>query len=191
MPVEFKGFREFLRAFSEKRISGILEDREKLAMTRATVFLRREVLEYIDREKHGVPNAPLTVLIKGSSRPLVDHGDLRNSIESEVRGKGREVVGAVGVTRARRARRGKKMANIALYLHEGFTIRVTPKVRAAIFAELRKRRGRKVRSSGGSGGGSSTWRVKGRPFIREPLEENHDRIVDILGEGVLSWIKKI
>lgn len=30
------------------------------------------------------PNAPLTVMLKGSARPLIDHGELRQSIASEV-----------------------------------------------------------------------------------------------------------
>lgn len=186
--------REFLRAFVERRISGILKDQGKLAMTRAVTLLRTEVLAYIDQEKHGVPNAPLTILIKGSSRPLVDRGDLRLSIEPAVEREGRNVLGAVGVLRSRRAKRGRKMFNVATALHEGFVIRVTPKVRAAVFAELRRRQGKKVRSSGSSassGEGSSTWRVRGRPFISRPLEENRDRIVAILGDGVRAWTQKI
>lgn len=191
MPLRVNGMREFLRAFAEKRISGILKDQERLAMTRAVVFLRGEVLSYIEQEKHGVPNAPLTVLIKGSSTPLSDRGDLKLSIDTDVVGKGRDVVGAVGVLRSRRAKRGKKMFNIATALHEGFVVRVTPKVRAAVFAELRKRQGKKARGEKSTGGGSSTWRVRGRPFIREPLHENEDRIVEILGGGVETWLKKI
>ena len=189
MPLTFKGFGKFLRAFAEKRIAGILRDQERLAMQRTVVFLRAEVLSYIDEERHGVPNAPLTTLIKGSSRPLVDRGDLRNSITTEVVGRGREVHGAVGVLRRRRAKRGRRMTDVATALHEGFVVRVTPKVRAAVFAELRKRQGKKARGSGGRG--SSTWRVKGRPFIRDPLHENGERIVDMLGEGVLTWTRKI
>lgn len=34
------------------------------------------------------PNSPVTIARKGSSRPLIDTGRLRNSIESEVRGFG-------------------------------------------------------------------------------------------------------
>ena len=30
------------------------------------------------------PNAPLTVILKGSARPLIDHGELRQAISSEV-----------------------------------------------------------------------------------------------------------
>lgn len=189
--LKIRGFASFLRAFAERRISGILKDRQRLAMTRAVLLLRSEVLAYIDQEKHGIPNAPLTILIKGSSRPLVDRGDLRNSITTEVAGKGRDVVGAVGVLRRRRAKRGRSMTNIASALHEGFTIRVTPKVRAAVFAELERRQRGRAKGSSPPGGGSSVWRVKGRPFIRQPLDESSERIVAILGEGVETWLKKI
>lgn len=191
MGLRVTGMKKFLRAFAEKRISGILKNKEQLAMKRAVLYLRSEVLAYINEERHGIPNAPLTVLIKGSDRPLVDRGDLRLAINTAVEGKGRTVEGAVGVLRRRRAKRGRKMVNIATALHEGFVVRVTPKVRAAVFAELRKRQGKKARGKKSSGGGSSTWRVKGRPFIREPLETSHERIVKILGDGVMTWTKKI
>lgn len=191
MPLKVRGFAKFLRAFSEGRIRGVLRDQQQLAMKRAVLFLRSEVLAYIDQEKHGIPNAPLTVLIKGSSRPLVDRGDLRQSIDTEVHGKGRDVVGAVGVLRSRRTKRGgKRLFNVAVALHNGFVIRVTPQVRAAVFAELQRRQGRGARPAA-TGGGSSTWRVRGRPFIQKPLEDGHDRIVAILGDGVLTWTKKI
>jgi hypothetical protein len=189
VPLEFRGIGKFLRAFSEGRIAGILKDQQKLAMRRAVLHLRSQVLSYIDEERHGIPNAPLTILIKGSSRPLVDRGDLRLSITTDVAGEGRNVVGAVGVLRRRRAKRGRKMMNIAIALHDGFVVRVTPQVRAAVFAELLKRQGK--RSTEPRGGGTTTWRVRGRPFISQPLEESHGRIVEILGDGVMTWMKKL
>jgi hypothetical protein len=188
LDLKIMGMKEFLRAFSEKRISGLLDDEQRLRMREAVNFLRGEVIEYIDQEKHGVPNAPLTVLIKKSSRPLVDRGDLRQSITTEVAGEGRDVHGAVGVLRRRRGRKGERLFNVAAALHNGFTIRMTPKVRAAIFAELRKRRGKKVKPRPADGTGARTIRVKGRPFISDPLHDNDARIVDILGDGVERWI---
>jgi hypothetical protein len=190
-----RGWRKFRKAFDERRARRRLEDESVRRMREAVLFLRNEVLEYIDGEKHGVPNAPLTVLIKGSDRPLVDRGDLRQSITTEVLGSGGDVHGAVGILRRRR-RRGKRISDVATSLHEGFTIRVTEKTRMAVFAELDRRlRGKKkrraARAARAGGGGASTWRVRGRPFIREPLEANERRIVEILGEGVRVTFKKL
>jgi hypothetical protein len=190
-----RGWKKFVRAFSRKRVEDKLREEETRRMREAVLFLRTQVLEYIDSEKHGVPNSPLTTLIKGSSRPLVDRGDLRQSVTDEVSVDGTDVHGAVGVLRRRR-RKGKRIANIAIALHEGYTIRVTEKTRKAVFAELdRRMRGKKkkreARLARAGGGGASTWRVRARPFIREPLEENEQRIVEILGEGVRVTFKKV
>lgn len=162
-------------------------------MRRAVLLLRTAVIRYIDSEKHGVPNSPLTILIKGSSRPLVDHGDLRQGITTAVEVSRGKVHGAVGVLRKAKTRgaggRFQKATNIASALHEGFTVRVTPEVRKAVFAEMRRRRGKKVRVPAGGGGGAKTWIVRGRPFIREPLEDNEARIIEELGEGVRITLK--
>lgn len=195
MGLVLKGWQRFIKAFSGNRPKKQMNKEMERKMREATLFLRNEVLDYIDSEKHGIPNAPLTILIKGSSRPLVDRGDLRQSITTAVGGIGDNVHGAVGVLRSKR-RKGKRVANIALYLHEGFKIRVTEKTRRAVFAELDKRlRGKKkkraARAARSGGGGARTWRVKGRPFIEKPLKDNERRILQILGEGVRVTFKKL
>lgn len=193
MGLKLRGFRKFVRAFSRGWARRKLESEEGRQMRRAVLLLRSEVLDYIDSAKHGVPNAPLTILIKGSDAPLVDRGDLRLGITTDVDVVGGRIIGAVGVLRTRRTKDGKKLFNVAIALHNGFTIRVTPAVRAAVFAELRKRQGNAVRaaSSGGGGGGATTWKVRGRPFILEPFLENERRIIEILGEGVRVTFKKL
>ena len=187
MAVKFSaGWKKFLKRFSgqtRKEVRAELRQkiREQLGL------LRRDVISYIDSEKHGVPNSPLTILVKGSSRSLVDRGDLRMvSVRTESRRN--EILGGVGVLRTRRSRDGKVLWNIAVALHEGFVVRVTPQVRAAVFAEMRKRRGKKVRFGGG--GGSKLWRVKARPFIREPLEVAETRIRLALGDAVKVTFQK-
>jgi hypothetical protein len=185
--LKLKGFTEFVKAFDGRRARQRLEREQRKKMRAAVLLLRTEVIQYIDSEKHGVPNSPLTILIKGSSRPLVDHGDLRQGITTAVEVQRGKVHGAVGVLKKGRVRgaggRFKRAPNVAAALHEGFDVKVTPEVRKAVFAEMRRRRGNKVRIPEG-GGGAKTWHVRGRPFIREPLEENEERIIAELGEGV-------
>ncbi len=85
-----------------------------------------------------VPNHPFTVARKGSSKPLINHGDLRNSITSRVIG-GASVF--VGVLRTTKGKDGQQMVNIAA-IHElgdgqggDLYIKVTSKMRAWLHAQ--------------------------------------------------------
>lgn len=205
--LRLRGWDKFLRFLDPRRAKKALQRELRRKILEQLHYLRRDVISYIDSEKHGIPNSPLTVLIKGSSRPLVDRGDLRQSVSVGVEGRGRTVRGACGVLRTARGTGGKALVNVAAALHEGFVIRVTPKVRAAVFAELRKRTGKKVRMRGpggrfagskvtggarfAGGTGAKVWRVRGRPFIGEPFEAAKARIALALGDGVKLTLNKL
>ena len=184
----------FLRFLDPRRARREFRRRTRREMERQVALLRRDVIGYIDGERHGVPNSPLTILIKGSSRPLVDRGDLRAGVRTAVSDAGStasavRLRGAVGVLRTARKKGGKSLVDVAVALHEGFVIRATEKVRAAVFAELRKRRKGKVRWEGsGAGGSSKTWRVRGRPFLREPFEAALPRIELAFGRSVKATL---
>lgn len=70
------------------------------------------------------PNAALTIAIKGSTKPLVDQGQLFQFITSKVV---RDTTVFVGILRT------DEHYNIAVALHEGVTIRVTPAMRGLFF----------------------------------------------------------
>ena len=184
MGIKLRGFDIFRRAFDRKRVKRTAQTELGKKIQQQLVLLRGDIIEYINAEKHGVPNSPLTILIKGSSRPLVDYGDLRQSINTRVVQEGEFVHGGVGVLRTRKSRDGKKLWNIAAALHEGYKIRVTPAVRRAVFAEMRKRQRKRKRVAFEGGSGAKTWVVKGRPFIKDPLEAAKPRIIRALGKGV-------
>lgn len=74
------------------------------------------------------PNAPMTAEIKGSKKPLVDDGDLCNSITYEVSATRTAIEGATGIKKSA-VSDGKKLYNIAQTLHEGVKIPVTQKMR--------------------------------------------------------------
>lgn len=80
-------------------------------------------------------NKPLTKVLKGSDRPLVDTGELVKSIAGEARTWDEAVIGVLR-QRVVRGRRGqaRDVKNVAAILHEGATIKVTPKMRAYFFA---------------------------------------------------------
>jgi len=74
----------------------------------------------------GPPNAPLTIFIKGSSKPLVHHSELFKAVTYKVFTPFTAEVGIL---------KGNKVVNIAISLHQGQVIKVTPKMRG-LFARL-------------------------------------------------------
>lgn len=118
------------------------------------------------------PNSAATIALKGSSKPLVDRGDLQRAITFEVqqgrdnRGRFNSKGGSVTIGVNRRSPK----ANIAEALHEGFTIdlRKHPQVRKAVMAKLREK-GFQATSSSGGQGSADVWVVPPRPFIEQPL----------------------
>lgn len=126
------------------------------------------------------PNSPITVILKGSSKALVDRGALYQAITSQVGLDGRSV--RLGVIRRRS---GPEVVDLAIILHEGATIDVGrhPQVRRKVWAmvgeALRasgalslRRRGavrRAAESLGGGGGGKQVWVIPARRFLADPL----------------------
>jgi len=99
----------------------------------AVKALKRGMTEGAPGGQKYAPNHPFTIARKGSSKPLINHGDLRNSITSRV------IDGAtvfVGVLRTAKGSDGQSLVNIAA-IHElgdgeggDLLIEVTPKMRA-------------------------------------------------------------
>lgn len=189
--IKLEGFEKLRRSMGLTHVRDMLRQEVGKQIHRSAQTLRRNVVRYIDAERHGVPNSPLTVLVKGSSKPLVDRGDLRQGIETDVVFMPNAVVGQVGVSRVAKGKGGKGLSNIAKILHEGTTIKVTPKVRKAVFAKLRQRQGGGVRFDGGGRSAKRTWVIKGRPFVREPYEELEPRILMNIAFGVKKAIDRL
>lgn len=74
---------------------------------------------------------PFTVKRKGSSKALIRHGDLRNSITHQV---DRNSV-FIGVLRTAKGKDGQALANIAAIHEEGAVIRITPKMRGYLWSQ--------------------------------------------------------
>ncbi|MGE5528063.1 MAG: phage virion morphogenesis protein [Patescibacteria group bacterium] len=111
------------------------------------------------------PNHPFTVERKGSSKPLIDHGDFRNSIRA------RQFDGGVfvGVNRMARNKDGKPEVNIAA-IHElgdgqggDLYIKVTPKMRAYLHSQ-----GLHLKSD------TQFIRIPRRPTFEPVWEQNKD-----------------
>ncbi len=130
------------------------------------------------------PNAPLTIALKGSSKPLVDTGELIRSLGYKVKGHTKVTVG-VG--------RSKQVGKRQLYevLHNGARIKVTPQMARFMAIKLSKmlrdgnfkgrtkanRRDHKSRIEGSlekmtnasKGKNLGWWVIPARPFLATPL----------------------
>ena len=82
------------------------------------------------------PNSPMTIILKGSSKPLLDRGDLYQAITYDVEGPYAVRVGVI-----KHRLKGADALDVAWILHEGATINVAqhPKVRRKMWAMLRER----------------------------------------------------
>jgi hypothetical protein len=123
MTVKMSGmWRQYKIAMNAKTINARL--RKEVAI--ATLLNAKIYQKAIRKNLGGRPgNAPLTVAIKRSSRPLVDYADLSKSVV------GRRVkwnVGVAGVNRYK-SRSGGGL-NVAELLHEGGSIKVTSAMRS-------------------------------------------------------------
>lgn len=122
MAAKFKtfGYKEWAVATSPKRFASVL----KKHMSRATELnglIAAKEQRAVIQSGGFAANAALTVFIKGSAKPLVDHADLFGAITHEVIN---EFSVFAGVLRA-----DEEGFNIAVALHEGFQSKVTPQMR--------------------------------------------------------------
>lgn len=128
---------------------GALKDKMPKAVDWATLRLatelQRAIVKRMRTSKSFYPLAKSTIKMKGSSKPLINHGDLLASIKyqqiSGTPGSGKTGY-FVGVHRSARGRTGEALANIA-EIHEfgtgPYVINVTPKMRSFWFAMFKKK----------------------------------------------------
>jgi len=127
MPTEFKirGLKRWVKALDARGFDAA----SRRHMRRATE-LNGKVAEKIQRQtiqsgKSLQKNAALTQAIKGADKPAVDTGLLFQSITSKVIDDFTVVVGVLRTSEA---------YNIAVIVHEGAKVKVTPKMRGMFYA---------------------------------------------------------
>lgn len=128
------------KAFSEALDPAVFKARLEKNLLRAGERIGRQAQARIRRSIRAgdyAPNSPVTVILKGSSKPLVDTGALFQSITFDQPNPWTVRVGVL------RKSAGEKQVNIAAVLHEGATIDVGahPQVRAKVWAMIRERLG--------------------------------------------------
>lgn len=138
------------------------------------------------------PNSPITVILKGSSTPLVADGDLFAALAFQVAsgGGGATTTLRLGLVRGRRGANDERI-NIGLILHEGATLNVDEhsaarrKVWSMVSHRIQSEVTGTSSSSGASreailkaagvlsqpGGSRSVWVTPARPFITRPAQD--------------------
>jgi hypothetical protein len=148
--------------------------------TRTNAFMVRREVRLNLRDGNHARNAPLTTFIKGSTRPLIGPGpgaQLFQSIHFRSQSPFRAEIGVL---------KGDTNANIAIIVHEGATIPVTPAMRGMFAALQDASEGRREpgtlrgRARDLYGRRPKGWkalkpttvaiRIPARPFIRQVVE---------------------
>jgi hypothetical protein len=181
-------------ASGPKRVEQALDK----AVLQEAQFFRTKIVEGLRSGSPGgeafQPLAPTTLAIRRlrgakGTKPLIVHGDLRNSIAVVKEGDGV----FVGVLRSARSSGGGSLVNIAAVHEFGsrpIVLKITPKVRALLHAAFRKA-GLDTPSGTRPSTGVAVIRIPPRPFLR-PVFETYgapevvakrfvDRVAKLLG----------
>lgn len=174
-----------------------LADAQHRALLQEAQFFRGKIVEGIREQAPGgqafAPLSPTTLAIRQfrgfrGTKALIHHGDLRNSV-AVVR-EGDTVF--VGVLRSAQSRDGAALVNVASAHEHGtkpIVRKLTPKVRAFLFAAFRKAGIEKAAAVGGTKTGVVVSRVPARPFLG-PVFEKHAK-PDEVARRFLGRITKL
>ena len=128
--LKVKGFEQLKEKLDHKKFSKLLKRNVRKAQRRNSLAAEGEMKRRIDAGRSLAKNSPVTTAIKGSSRPLVDGGDLKASITHVL---ARWDLAFIGVLRTKKVTdqngRVRDLLNVAFVLHEGATIKVTQRMR--------------------------------------------------------------
>jgi len=186
-----KGWKKFAKAVDKKKFGGMIRKHVALETRRNAQRAAKAIRKRIQGGE-GAPNAPLTIFIKHSSKPLVDDGDLFKAITFQIATWDE---GWAGILRS------DAEFGLAEFLHEGGTIKVTNKMRAlfqiiwetSMGADPSKLRGRAAELWARQPGGwlplkKSTTQIEvpGRPFIQRVFED--DEFIRLMKE---NWEKAL
>jgi hypothetical protein len=175
-----------------------IKDAIDKAVLQEAQFFRTKIVEGLREGAPGgqalAPLAPTTLAIRRfrgfkGTKPLIVHGDLRNSIAVVKEGDGV----FVGVLRTAKAKSGQSLANVAA-VHEfgsrAIAVKLTPKARRFLHAAFRSA-GLDAPAGDGPSKGIAVIKIQARPFLR-PVFEKHgkpeevsrrflDRVAKLLG----------
>lgn len=153
-----------------------LEEAKRDGTKKAAIHIRDEVRRGIrDQAPGGQSFEPLsdyTIARKGSSKALIDYGDLIGNINEEVLSADDAFI---GVKRGVKNPNNQELVNIAVVHEEGRTIEVTPKMRAYLHS-----RGLHLKKA------TTYIRIPARPYFAPVAKDRqvHKDVLDIYLEEV-------
>lgn len=172
------------------------KDAQDKAVMQEAQFFRTKIVEGLRSGAPGgqalQPLAPTTLAIRRlrgakGTKPLIVHGDLRNSIAVVKEGDGV----FVGVLRSAKSSGGASLANVAA-IHEfgsrPIVLKITPKVRALLHAAFRKA-GLDAPSGTRPSTGVAVIRIPPRPFLR-PVFETYGA-PDVVAKRFIERVAKL
>lgn len=169
----------------QRLLPGVVEQQTKLQAMRLKVIMVRGIRDGAPGGQAFKPLASTTKLLKGSSKPLIDNGDLLRSIDVDEVGHSTFFV---GVNRnAPPSENGTEMVNLAEIHNNGtdpYTIQVTPKLRKffmfmylqGIFQSPLSKSKTVIHHKG----------IPARPFIEPSYEEWSQDVERQLTAGIIS-----
>ena len=153
------------------------------AMTRnlvrkAALLVVAELKKYIRDSSNFDPLHPVTIERKGSNKPLINHGDLINSITHKLMG---DEGFFAGLLKGKKSAEGAEMVNIGWIMEHGVTINVTDRMRAYLHA------------TGGPHLKKSTTviTIPARPFIEPVWKDVQPKIKELFAKGLQDQLQKI
>lgn len=169
--IVWSGFATWEALLSPRIVRKVLREQVNLANKRLGPKFVAKVRDEIKQGQYA-SNARLTELLKGSTKPLVDDGDLWASVNSRQQGSWEFHVGVKRQSGRDARGRFKEGVAIGLVLHEGVTIKVTPQVRAFFRAKAAETRGlvKPLKSSTGQ------IRIPARPFLKAALVDDTAKV---------------
>jgi len=140
------------------------------AATRKNALLVVRAIRERIQDRRYAENSILTLAAKApKDKPLVDAGALFGAITHVMLDDYRAFV---GVKRSARGPDGESLANVGEVLHEGRTWQPSRAQVAAVMIKARENKaGAKMLDATPPSGGSKTWVIPGRPFIRDVIED--------------------
>jgi hypothetical protein len=142
------GFKEWAAATNANRFRSVLTKHMRRATELNGLVAVRALRQTIQSSSGLASNAALTVFIKGSSKPLVDHGDLYQSQTYQVVN---DFTVWVGVRR-----QSDEGFDLARALHDGYQVKVTPAMRGMFMALFQVSQG-KLPASELTGRAAELW----------------------------------
>jgi len=140
MKLILTGFKKLASILDPAKTNARMRKHVQVATNRNALLGASEVVRAIYSGRFQA-NSPLTVALKGSSRPLVDTGALASSVSGKATSWNEAVISANRNRQRTGREKGRKRqpaTNIALLLYRGATIKVTKPMRRLFYAMSRE-----------------------------------------------------